>query len=86
MNSHLKLGLVILLALVIPSGGHAVMGKSVRGLMLLFWMLALGFITYKLSGPEASFVGRFAGGFAVWALSVVDAAYLARRRFLPGVS
>ena len=56
-----------------------------RGLMLAFWMLALGFISSKLAAADASFIGRYAGGFAVWVLSVVDVAHLARLRYLaPG--
>jgi len=39
---------------------------------MLFFMGFLGFITYKLTGHDISPIGRFAGGFAVWALSVIE--------------
>jgi hypothetical protein len=74
---------VVAAAAIVPSAGHVILGKAPRGLMLAFWMIALGFITYKLAGPEISFWGRYSGGFAVWVLSVLDAAHLARLRFSP---
>ncbi len=74
---------IVLLALVLPSAGHVFLGKARRGLILLFWIIAFGLLTQKLANPGVSFWGQYAGGLAVWALSVVDAAGLARIRFNP---
>ena len=72
--------LVIVAAVLVPGSGHVLLGRPMRGLLLLFWMIILGAITYRLTGETTSAVGRFSGGFAVWALSVVEVARMARRR------
>lgn len=59
-------------AMVIPGSGHVLLGLPFRGLQILFFIGFFGFITYKLSGPDISIVGRFAGGLMVWVLSVVE--------------
>ena len=81
MKAQYRLILVVIAAMLIPSAGHVLADKPMRGLMMVFWMFAFGYITYQLSPPDVSFVGRYAGGFAVWALSVVDASRIAKRRF-----
>jgi hypothetical protein len=43
-------------------------------------MLLLGTITYQLTTPEHSLLGRFAGGLFVYAISVMDAYRLAAHR------
>jgi hypothetical protein len=64
--------LAIASAVVVPGSGHVLLGRPMRGLVLLFWMIILGYITFQLSNDTISPVGRFAGGIAVWALSVVE--------------
>lgn len=59
-------------AMVIPGSGHVLLGFPFRGLQVLFFIGFFGFITYNLSGPDISIVGRFAGGLMVWVLSVVE--------------
>lgn len=59
-------------AIVVPGSGHVLLGRPMRGLILLFWMLIFGYLTFQLSGEAVSPIGRFAGGIAVWALSVVE--------------
>ncbi len=81
-----RLLLVVVAAALLPSAGHVILGRASRGLMLAFWMIALGFITDKLAGPEISFFGRYSGGFAVWVLSVLDAAHLARLKYSPALT
>ena len=51
-----------------------------RGLQFLFFMVVLGWITTKIAPHDASFVGRHAGGFLIYALSILDAYKIARVR------
>lgn len=71
---------VLLIALVLPGVGQVINHAPTRGLMMLFFMLMLGVITYNMAGPEISIVGKFAGGIFVYAVSVMDAYYWARYR------
>lgn len=64
--------LPVVAALIIPGSGYVLLGKHARALQMLFFMCFLGFITFTLTSPDKSPVGRFAGGFAVWALSVIE--------------
>lgn len=73
--------LVLLVALILPGVGQVLNNTPTRGLMMLFFMLMLGVITFNLAGPEISVVGKFAGGIFVYAISVMDAYYWARYRW-----
>jgi len=75
-----KMSLPVILAMIVPGSGHVILGKPMRGLMMLMWMYALGYITFQLTSPDISFVGRFAGGFAVWVVSVMEVYRLSKRR------
>jgi ABC-type transport system involved in cytochrome c biogenesis permease subunit len=70
--------LILLLAVLLPGVGHIAAGHPQRGLGFAFFTLFLGALTYLVSTPEQSFLGRHAGGFFVWALSIPDAYRLAR--------
>ena len=72
--------MAIIAAIVVPGSGHVLLGRPMRGLLLLFWMLIFGFITFHLTSATTSPVGRFSGGFAIWAISVVEVARMTRRR------
>jgi hypothetical protein len=72
--------LVLAAAIVLPASGHVVLGVPVRGLRFLFFMVILGWVTTKIAPPDASFIGRHAGGFLIYALSVLDAYKIARIR------
>lgn len=76
VSPHLVLGAAILL----PASGHVLLGLAMRGLQFLFFMIILAWVTTKFAPPEASFVGRHAGGFLIYALSVFDAYKIARIR------
>jgi hypothetical protein len=73
--------LVMLVAAVLPGVGQLLNEQPRRALTMLFFMILLGLVTMNLSGPEQSFVGRFAGGFFVYAVSVMDAYRWARVRW-----
>jgi hypothetical protein len=75
-NPYLVLGA----AIVLPASGHVMLGVPVRGLQFLFFMVILGWITTKLAPADAGFVGRHAGGFLIYAFSILDAYRLARIR------
>jgi len=47
--------------------------------MVLF-MILLGWVTYYTTTADHSFVGRYAGGFFVYAISLMDAYRFARIR------
>lgn len=75
-NPYLVLGA----AIVLPASGHVVLGVPVRGLQFLFFMVILAWVTTKIAPPDASFIGRHAGGFLIYALSILDAYKIARIR------
>lgn len=72
---------VLAVAAVLPGVGHVIAGMPKRGLSFLFFMLLLGWVTYHLTTPEHSFVGRYAGGLFVYAMSILDAYKWARVRY-----
>ncbi len=75
-NPYLVLGA----AIALPASGHVILGMPVRGLQFIFFMVILAWITAKIAPPDASFVGRHAGGFLIYALSILDAYKTARVR------
>lgn len=66
--------------MIVPGSGHVILGVPKRGLLMVFWMVLLGFLTSRFAGPDISVVGRYAGGLAVWVLSVVDVNRIMNRR------
>ena len=72
--------LVLGASIVLPASGHVILGVPVRGLQFLFFMVILAWVTAKIAPSDASFIGRHAGGFLIYALSVLDAYKLARIR------
>ena len=75
-NPYLVLGA----AIVLPASGHVILGVPVRGLQFLFFMIILAWVTAKIAPADASFIGRHAGGFLIYALSILDAYRIARIR------
>ncbi len=45
------------------------------------FMIALGLITWHLTTPQQSLVGRLAGGLFIYAISIMDAYRLAKLRW-----
>jgi len=72
---------VFLIAILLPGVGQVVNNTPKRGVMFLFFMMSLGWVTSHLAPPEASFVGRYAGGFFIYAISIMDAYRWARYRW-----
>lgn len=73
--------LVLAVAIALPGMGQVLNGTATRGLMMAFSMLTLGWVSYHLTTPDHSLVGRFAGGFFIYAISVLDAYRWARYRW-----
>jgi hypothetical protein len=73
--------IVLAIATVLPGGGHVSIGAPERGLRFAFFTLLFAILTWHLSTPDQSFVGRSAGGLFVWALSIPDAYRLARIKY-----
>ncbi|MEP7175378.1 MAG: hypothetical protein ABI860_02420 [Gemmatimonadales bacterium] len=67
-------------AFMLPGAGQMLNGDPMRGIVVQSFMMFLALITYKVTGPEISIFGRFAGGIFVYVLSVLDAHTIARRR------
>ena len=74
--------LVLAVAVVLPGMGHVLLRMPGRGLMFAFYTVLLGAITWQLTTPEISLVGRLAGGLFVYAISLLDAYTWATRRFV----
>ena len=72
---------VLVLSLCLPGTGHVLQGQAQRGLIFLFFIVLLGWVTLQLSSPAHSFLGRYAGGFFVYGICALDAYKVARVRF-----
>lgn len=70
--------LVLAAAAVLPGAGHVLQGKAQRGLSFLFFILVFGWVSVRLTPPDASFFARHAGGIFIYGLSVIDAYKSAR--------
>lgn len=73
--------LVLAAGLILPGAGQVLNRMPTRGLIMIFFMLSLGFVTMELAAPGRSFIGRHAGGFFVYAIAVMDAYLTARYRW-----
>jgi len=71
-QGKVKKAIILFSSIVIPCSGYVVMQRHNRGLIMLMWIFAMGYITYHLTSPEAPFLYRFSGGFAVWFFSVIE--------------
>lgn len=73
--------LVMAVAAVLTGMGQVVNGQANRGLMMAFTALSLAWVSYNLTTPDHSFVGRYAGGFMIHAIAFMDAYRMARFRW-----
>ena len=72
--------LVLVVAILLPGMGQVLNGMLVRAWIMIFFTLSLGVVTYHLTTPAHSFIGRHAGGFFIYAIMVMDAYLWARYR------
>lgn len=72
--------LILAVAIVLPGMGQVLNGMLVRAWVMLFFALTLGVVSWHLTTPEHSFIGRHAGGFFIYAIMVMDAYLWARYR------
>lgn len=72
---------VLAVALVLTGMGQVLNGQAGRGLMMAFTALSLAWVSYNLTTPDHSFVGRYAGGFMIHAVALMDAYKVARLRW-----
>jgi len=77
---RLNCRIVLAIAIALPGVGHVMVHRAARGLGFAFFTLVFAWLTTKFAAPEASFIGRHAGGIFVWALSLTDVYRIARRR------
>jgi len=71
---------VTAIAFVLPGGGQVLNADPIRGIIMQFFMMLLAFITYMVTSPDISYFGRFAGGFFIYIISVLDAYSIAKKR------
>ena len=73
---------VMAVAAVLPGIGQVLNYQPRRALMFLFFIVIAGWVSFHLTTPDHSFVGRYAGGFFIYAVSVLDAYKWARVRWV----
>ncbi|GAB2178055.1 hypothetical protein [Dongia sp. agr-C8] len=73
--------LVMLIAVLAPGSGHWAVGNIQRGMMFAWFMFILGWVTWRITGPEVSAIGKLSGGLIVYAVSILDAYRIARFRW-----
>jgi hypothetical protein len=78
MNRTLNPYLILAAAILLPGAGQVLTGRQTRGLVMQLFMVSLAMITWHLSTPQISIVGRLSGGIFVYALSIPDAYRSAR--------
>ncbi len=81
MTAHPTNPYKVLAAALIPGAGHVWLGQTQRGLMFLFFMIVLGWVSTKVMPVEASFIGRHIGGVFIYGISILDAYRTARVAF-----
>lgn len=69
---------VLAAAILLPGSGHVLQGQPQRGLMFLFFIVVLAWVSRHLMPETASFLGRHIGGVFIYGLSVIDAYRSAR--------
>ncbi len=69
---------VLAVAIILPGMGHVIVGRPKRGFTMQMFMIVLAMVTWHLTTPAQSLVGRLAGGLFVYALSIPEAYRLAK--------
>jgi len=73
--------LVLVLAITLPCSGQVLNNTPGRGLLMLFFIIMMGMVSFYTTTPEHSVLGRFAGGIFIYAISIMDAYRWARYRW-----
>src|SRR3954471_13694620 len=73
--------IVLLIAALAPGSGHWAVGNIQRGVMFAWFMIILGWVSWRMAGPDISPIGRLAGGLFIYAISIMDAYRIARFRW-----
>ena len=63
----------VMVAALFPGVGQLLNRQPTRAVTFVFFMLLLGWVSFQFTTAEHSFVGRHAGGFFIYAISVLDA-------------
>ena len=71
---------VLIIAILLPGMGQVINNTPVKGLVMICFMVILGLITFNLAQAHISMVGKLAGGFFIYAISIMDAYYWAKFR------
>jgi hypothetical protein len=71
---------ILIIAMLLPGFGHVLCGNARRGFTMQMFMISLAFVTWHLTTPQQSLVGRLAGGLFVYAVSVMEAYRIASLR------
>ncbi len=56
-------------------------GAQQRGFVFQAFMILLGWITWHVTPPDRSLIGRLAGGLFIYAISIPDAYRIAKARY-----
>ena len=73
--------LVLIIAILLPSMGQVINNTPIKGLVMICFMVILGLITFNLAQTHISMLGKLAGGFFIYAISIMDAYYWAKYRW-----
>ena len=73
--------LVMAVAILLPGCGQVLNRQPERGIRFLFFILLFGWLSFHLTTPAHSLVGRYAGGIFIYSLAVLDAYKWARMRW-----
>ncbi len=73
---------VLAVAVILPGMGHVLVGQPKRGFTMQMFMILMAMITWHLTTPAQSLVGRLAGGLFVYAVSIPEAYRLAKLRLV----
>lgn len=71
---------VLAISFCLTGMGQVLNGQASRGLMMAFTALSLAWVSYNLTTPDHSFLGRYAGGFMIHAIALLDSYKVARLR------
>lgn len=71
---------VLAISSILTGMGQVMNGEAQRGLIFAFTALSLAWVTYNLTTPDHSFLGRYAGGVMIHAIALMDAYKGARIR------